>query len=64
MQANSLGLISENHAWILPAYYNPNWWKLSNETSLKNRKCSNDEMNKILESIIFVSNVKYPPVVI
>ena len=62
MQADSLGLVTSDHAWILPSYYNPNWWKLVNGT-VPNYNCSDEEMVRILESVIFIDNVKYPPVV-
>ena len=62
IQAKSLfpDLVSADHAWILPAYYNPNWWKLH---AGMESECSNEDMRTILESVIFVDTVKYPPVV-
>ena len=65
-QANSMGLVSEDHTWILPSYYNPNWWRLpSNESVFDTRKgkCSNEVIEDILESVIFIRNVKFPPMV-
>ena len=67
MQANSMGLVSENHAWILPSYYNPNWWRLPSnggDFDTWKGKCSNEVMEDILESVIFIRNVKFPPMVI
>ena len=62
-----MGLVSENHAWILPAYYNPNWWRLSSNDSafdvLERGNCSNEKMEEILESVIFIKNTKFPPLV-
>lgn len=59
-----MGLVSENHAWILPAYYDASWWKLpSNDSTFESAKlgnCSNELMEKILESVIFIRNTKYP----
>jgi hypothetical protein len=51
---------SADVAWILPAYYNPNWWKLP---SGMESECSDEDMRVILESVIFVNTVKYPPMV-
>ena len=62
-----MGLVSENHAWVLPAYYNANWWKLpsQNDSSFESQlgNCSNEKMKEILESVIFIKNTKFPPVV-
>ena len=63
MQASFKDLVSENHAWILPGYYNLNWWKLQNESPVEDGECSNEEMESILESVIFINSVKFPPVV-
>ena len=63
VQANMGGLISNSHAWILPSYYNPNWWKIEDERPLKDDECSNEEMRNILESVIFIDTVKFPPTV-
>ena len=66
LQANSMDLVSENHAWILPAYYNPNWWRLPSNDSMfesQNGNCSNEKMEEILESVIFIKNTKFPPLV-
>lgn len=60
MQANSYDLTSASHAWILPAYYNPNWWKCPRGD---NCSCTDEEMLEILESVIFVDGVKLPPYV-
>ena len=54
--------MSDDHAWVLPSYYSPNWWKQSvseKETS----DCSDGQMRKILETIIFIDTVKFPPMV-
>ena len=58
-KANSLGLVSAEHAWVLPSYYDPNWWR----STLNSTDCSNEEMKYILESVIFVDTIKLPPVV-
>ena len=56
-----MDLISSDHAWILPSYYDPNWWRsLLNSTD---HSCSDEEMRDILESVIFVDTIKLPPVV-
>lgn len=57
-----MGLVSPDHAWVLPSYYDPNWWKTTDRTALGS-DCSDEEMRDILESVIFIDNVKYPPVV-
>ena len=62
MQANSTGLISKDHAWILPSFYDPNWWKLRKSTEVESG-CTDDDMREIMESVIFVDNIKTPPVV-
>ena len=64
-----MGLVSENHAWVLPAYYSADWWKLPSlndsmaEESAHFGNCSDEKMEEILESIIFIKNTKFPPVV-
>ena len=61
VQAFSQNLISAEHAWILPSYYERNWWR---ENSLNDDDgCSDSMMQEILESVIFVNNVKIPPMV-
>lgn len=62
-----MGMVSEDHAWILPSYYNPNWWRLPSNGSVHDtwkRECSNEVMDDILESVIFIRSVKFPPMVI
>ncbi len=54
-----MGLISADHAWVLPTYYDPDWWKSPNSSA----GCSDEEMKDILESVIFVDTIKLPPVV-
>ena len=56
-------LVSADHAWVLPSYYDPNWWRLPNGTAAADYNCSDEKMSEILESVIFIDNVKYPPVV-
>ena len=59
IQAHHLNLLTENHAWILPSYYNPNWWK-----QLTVKECDGQtKAEDILEGVIFVNTVKYPPTV-
>jgi hypothetical protein len=62
IQASAKNLVSPEHVWILPAYYERNWWK---ENSLNNGEdgCSNSMMEEILESVIFVNAIKIPPMV-
>ena len=63
LQANKLGLVSQDHVWILPSYSTPFWWELS-DTDLQmmpeKERCSNDEMDSLLESTIFFHAVKLP----
>ena len=54
-KANQMGLTTPDHVWILPSYFDPNWWKNSDTN------CTDEEMKNILESIIFIGPVKYPP---
>ena len=63
MQANSIGLVSETHAWILPVYFDPNWWKTEERAGNNSSECSDEEMKAILESVIFIDSVKIPPIV-
>ena len=66
MQAESIGLVSDDHAWVLPSYYNPNWWRMSNKNGSVNYyqyDCTDEDMQNILESVIFVDGIKIPPVV-
>ena len=58
-----MGLVSADHAWILPSYYNPNWWKLPNGT-IEKSDCTDEDMKGILESVIFINNIKIPPLVL
>ena len=60
-----MGLLSSSHAWVLPAYYNPHWWRITEEkrSVFGESDCSNEEMEGILESVLFIKNVKYPPMV-
>ena len=60
-----MGLVSKDHAWILPSYYNPNWWRLPSGATRTSHDggCSDEDMEDILESVIFVGSVKYPPMV-
>ena len=55
-------LTDANHVWILPSYYNPNWWNIT-ESELGKRpmkwQCSNQEMEDILESVLFVGAFNY-----
>ena len=57
-----MGLMTSSHAWVLPAYYNPNWWRIA-ESESDFGDCSNEDMEAILESVLFIKNVKYPPMV-
>ena len=57
-----MGLVSDDHAWVLPSYYSPNWWKQS-ASGKKASGCSSDQMREILETVIFVDTVKFPPMV-
>ena len=61
-----MGLVSESHAWILPSYFDPNWWRLEdklNRSTAAGLECSDDEMMAILESVIFIRSIKIPPTV-
>ena len=64
-QADSIGLVSGDHAWVLPSYYNPNWWRISSKNGSFNYQynCADEDMQNILESVIFVDGIKVPPVV-
>ena len=63
-QANTTGLVSDTHVWVLPRYFNPNWWKTEGErTSNDSSECTDKEMEEILDSVIFVDSVKVPPIV-
>ena len=63
--SESIGLVSDDHAWVLPSYYNPNWWRMSNKNGSINYRynCTDEDMQNILESVIFVDGIKIPPVV-
>ena len=66
LQAYHYHLTDSTHAWILPGYYNPNWWKLPREQTtddLVEIQCSDEDMLEILQSVIFVDSVKFPPLV-
>ena len=55
LKASQVGLTTPDHVWILPSYFDPNWWKNSDAN------CTNEEMKNILESVIIIGPVKYPP---
>ena len=62
-QASKFGLTTSGNVWILPSYYNPNWWKLKEEEIEElpeNEKCSNNDMVDIINSVLFIQPVKYP----
>jgi len=44
--------------WILPSYYNPDWWREEGDDN-----CSEADMINILNSAIFVGPIKQPPLV-
>ena len=50
-----MGLTTPDHVWILPSYFDPDWWRNSDTN------CTNEEMKDALESVIFVGPVKYSP---
>ncbi len=55
-------LTDYSHVWILPSYYNPNWWEVSEEelkTLPPNEQCSNDDMKDALTSALFVGLFNY-----
>ena len=57
-----MGLVSPEHAWILPSYYDPNWWR-SPPNDIDDQECPDERMRKVLESVIFIEIVKLPPIV-
>ena len=61
-QAKNYDLTTADHVWILPAYYNPDWWK--SPPLIRNNDCSDEEMLDILNKlVIFIDGVKYPSIV-
>lgn len=59
-------MTTPNHLWILPAYYNPYWWKMPLLTKeATNNSCSDEKMWEILHSttLLFFDPVKFPPFV-
>ena len=58
-----MGLVSPEHAWILPSYYDPNWWRSPPRNDTDDQECPDERMRKVLESVIFIEIVKLPPVV-
>lgn len=59
LQAIGYNLTDVLHAWVLPAYTNPNWWRRTSQSF----SCTDEEMQEALESVIFVDAVKFPPFV-
>ena len=51
--------MDKSHAWILPHYRQPMWWKREVVEPQNIVVCSDEDMEKILESIIFVDTLKY-----
>ena len=49
-------LTDAGFVWILPSYYSPHWWLLSNDSS---EQCSNAVMREILESVVFVGPLSH-----
>lgn len=64
-QADSFNLVTGDHAWVLPSYYDPNWWRIANKSNSTDYKynCTDEKMQNILESVIFIDGIKLPPVV-
>ncbi len=60
IQASFLNLTTSDHVWILPSYYNPDWWKGGDQHT---GNCTDEDMMDILNSVIFIDPVKYPPMV-
>lgn len=60
IQAKSFNLTTAAHLWILPAYFNPYWWRKPTQDDMS---CTDEEMLSILQSTIFVDPVKFPPFV-
>ena len=59
-------LTTPDHVWILPSYYNPDWWKGGGDgyhSDQQTRTCTDEDMMDILNSVIFIDPVKYPPMV-
>ncbi len=63
IQASQRGLTTSENVWILPTYYNPQWWVLDEEELSQlsfEESCSNEELVDILNSAIFLEPFKYP----
>ena len=55
-------LTDADHVWILPSYFNPFWWKLSDKELRRLSKtcnCSNDDMVNILDSMLSINFLPY-----
>ena len=59
--------MDQAHSWILPQYSHSSWWKeassIRRELNIRAnpdlRNCSEDDMAKALQSVIFVDSLKY-----
>ena len=64
-QANRFNssLTDSSHVWLLLDYYNPDWWRLSEEERgrlhLSQGNCTNQEVADILESVLFLDSFNY-----
>lgn len=59
--------MDQAHSWILPQYSQLSWWKKEKVNSehhfiighVKLQKCSDEEIAKALQSVIFIDTLKY-----
>jgi len=58
-QAFHAGMYGARYAWLIPGWFNKNWWKIR----LKNESiaCTEDEMNKAVKGYIACDNLKISP---
>ncbi len=64
--SSNYSLTTPDHVWMLPSYYNPDWWKGGGDSyhsDQQTRTCTDEDMMDILNSVLFIDPVKYPPMV-
>ena len=44
VQAHNMGLTTENHLWMFPAWYNAGWWNTSVDGTTSEKNCTREEV--------------------
>jgi len=58
-QAYRMGLTTDAHVWILPAWYSPNWWNTSVNGTTTEKSCTAEEMREAVRYALFLDSYNY-----